>query len=173
MENKSTFVPALKYGLLTGLAMIVFSLILYLAGVNYKSLWNLINYLILIVGIYWGMDSIRKEILGNVMSYGKAFVTGLWIVLFAILLSSIFSYIFLSYIDPSILTNALSDAQDKILAANPNISDADLDKAMNMAKKFTTPAFSAITGFIWNVIVGTIFSLIIAIFAKREDKTIA
>lgn len=173
MENKSTFGPALQYGLLTGLAMIVYSLIMYLLGVNYKSSWNLINYLILIIGTYWGMIGIRNGRLNNVMSYGKAFATGFWIVLFAILLSSIYSYIFLKFIDPTILTTALSEAQDKILAVNPNISDADLDKAMAMARKFTTPVFSAISGFIWNVIVGTIFSLIIAIFAKREDKTIA
>ncbi|MBN2616610.1 MAG: DUF4199 domain-containing protein [Bacteroidales bacterium] len=173
MENKSTFTPALQFGLLTGLGMIVYSLIMYLLGVNYKSTWNLLNYLIILVGIFWGMVSIRDRYLDNVMPYGKAFGVGFWIVLFAVLLSSIYSFIFLKYIDPSVLENAMSEAQDKILAANPNISDADLDKAMSMARKFATPAFSAITGFVWNVIVGTVLSLIIAIFAKREDKTIA
>lgn len=173
MENKSTFTPALQFGLLTGLGMIVYSLILYLLGVDYKSYWNMLNYVVILVGIFWGMTSIRDRYLDNVMSYGKAFGIGFWIVLFAVLLGSIYSFIFLKFIDPTVLEKAMSEAQDKILTANPNISDADLDKAMGVAKKFATPAFSAITGFIWNVIVGTVLSLIIAIFAKREDKTIA
>lgn len=173
MENKSTFTPALQFGLLTGLGMVVYSLILYLLGVDTKSYWNLLSYLILLVGIFWGMSSIRDQHLGNVMSYGKAFGVGFWVVLFAVLLSSIYSFIFLKYIDPNVLEKAMSEAQDKILAANPNISDADLDKSMAIARKFANPFVSAITGFIWNVIVGTVLSLIIAIFAKREDKTIA
>ena len=41
MEQKSTFLPALQFGLLTGLAMIVYTLILYLAGVDMHSSWNL------------------------------------------------------------------------------------------------------------------------------------
>ena len=173
MEKKSTFGPAVQFGLLTGLFMIVFSLIMYLAGVERESYWNIISYLIFVAVMFWGVTSIRDRQLNGLMSYGKAFGVGFWIAVFAALLTGIYAYFYVKYIDPSVLQNAVSQAEDKILAQNPNISDADLDKALKMVKMFATPAFSSVSAFISNTIAGTIFSLIIAIFAKREDKTIA
>lgn len=173
MEKKSTFGPALQFGLLTGLFMIVFSLIMYLVGIDRKSYWNIISYLIFVAAMYWGVSNIRDKQLEGVMSYGKAFGVGFWIAVFAALLTGIYAYFYVKYIDPTVLQNAVSQAEDKILAQNPNISDADLDKALKMVKMFATPGFSSVSAFISNTIAGTIFSLIIAIFAKREDKTIA
>ena len=173
MEKKSTFGPALQFGLLTGLFMIVYGLIMYLTGIDRQSYWNIVSYVIFAAGMYWGITSIRDKQLEGVMSYGKAFGIGFWIALFAALLTGIYAYFYLQYIDPSALQNAVSQAEDKILAQNPNISDADLDRALSMVKTFATPAFSSVSAFVSNTIAGTIFSLIIAIFAKREDKTIA
>ncbi|HDO06394.1 MAG TPA: DUF4199 domain-containing protein [Bacteroidetes bacterium] len=173
MEKKSTFVPALQFGLLTGLAMIVYTLIMYLAGVDMHSSWNLIGYLFFVGGMYWGISNIREKQLEGVMSYGKAFGVGFWIAFFVAILLGIFTFFYLKYIDTAALTNGISEAEDKILASNPNISDQDLQKALDMVKMFATPVLRAITGFIWYIIAGTIFSLIIAIFAKREDRTLA
>ncbi len=173
MEKKSTFMPALQFGLLTGLAMIVYTLIMYLVGVNMHSSWNLIGYLFLLGGIYWGMSNIREKQLDGVMSYGKAFGVGFWIAFFAALLLGIFTFFYLKYVNTAALANGISEAENKILASNPNISDQALQKALDMVKMFATPVLSAITGFIGYLIAGTIFSLIIAIFAKREDRTLA
>ena len=173
MEQKSTFLPALQFGLLTGLAMIVYTLILYLAGVDMHSSWNLFGYVLFVGGLFWGMTSIREKQLEGVMSYGKAFNTGFWITFFAAILLGIFAFFYLKYINPSVLANKLTEVQNKILTSNPNISDADLQKALEMVKIFSTPVVSSITGFLSYLVSGTVFSLIIAIFAKREDRTLA
>ncbi len=172
MEQKSTFLPALQFGLATGLSMIVFSLILYLAGVDIKSYWNLFGYILFVGGLYWGMTSIREKQLEGVMTYGKAFGTGFWITVFAAILLGIFAFFYLKYINPSVLADKLTEIQNK-MASNSNISNADLQKYMDWAEKFSTPLVSAITGFLSYLVSGTIFSLIIAIFAKREDRTLA
>jgi len=173
MEQKSTFFPALQFGLLTGLAMVVYTLVLYLAGVDVHSYWNLLSYALFIGGLLWGITSIREKQLEGVMSYGKAFGVGFWITLFAAVVLGIFAYFYLKDINPGALADATAKAEDKILASNPDISDADLQKALGMVKVFTNPIMSAVTQFISNLIAGTIFSLIIAIFAKREDRTLA
>lgn len=173
MEEKSTFSLALQFGLLTGLVLIVFTLILFLAGAGDKSPLRFISLILYIGMLYWGMVNIRDRQLEGVMSYGKAFSTGFWIALFASILVAIFMIFYMKYIDTGATARAITAAENKILARNPNISDADLNKALGMVKMFTNPFISAITTLIWEVIIGTVLSLIIAIFAKREDKTLA
>ena len=173
MEKKSTFMPSFQFGILTGLAMIIFTLIIYLLGVKQQSYWGIVNYLIFIIGIYWAMVNVRDKYLDGTLSYGKAFGSGFWVSLWAAILLGIFAFFYLKYINTGVLENAVSQAQEKMLAANPDISDEQLDKSLAMVKMFARPGISAIMQFISNIILGTLFSLIIAIFAKREDKSIA
>lgn len=173
MEQKSTFSSSLQFGLLTGLVLIVFTLILFLAGVPEKSPVHFISLILYIGMLYWGMVNIRDRQLDGVMSYGKAFGTGFWIALFTAILVGIFTFFYYKFIDAGALARHLTQAENAILARNPNISDADLNKAMGFAKMFSNPIMSAIMALIWDVIIGTVLSLLIAIFAKREDKTIA
>jgi len=173
MENKSTFSSALQFGLLTGIVMAGYTLLLFLVGIDVQTPWNLVSYILYIVGLYWGISQIREKQLNGIMSYGKAFVTGFYITIFIALVLAVFSYFYLKEINPGALAEAITKAEDKILASNPDISDEDLQKAMHMVKVFANPGISAISKFISNLFVGTIFSLIIAIFAKREDRTIA
>jgi len=42
-----------------------------------------------------------------------------------------------------------------------------------MVKIFSSPVMMAVLGFVYNLVISVIFSLIIAIFAKREDRSIA
>ncbi len=173
MEKKSTFLLSMQFGLLTGIVMAVFSLVLFLAGVDMHSYWNLFSYVLFVAGLYWGMVNVREKRLEGVISYGKAFGTGFWITVFAAVVLGIFAYFYLKDINPGVLSDALAKAEDKIVSSNPDISDEDLQKALDMVKIFTTPAMSAVSQFISNLVFGTIFSLIIAIFAKREDRTLA
>lgn len=172
MEQKSTFSPALQFGLLTGLVLIVFTLILFLAGVGEKSPIQFISYVLLIGMIFWGMVNIRDKQLDGVMSYGKAFSTGFWIALFASILVGIFTFFYLKYINPGFMTNHLAEARMK-MEERPGITQAQVEQGMKMARTFASPIVSAIMALIWEVIIGTVLSLLIAIFAKREDKTIA
>ena len=56
-----------------------------------------------------------------------------------------------------------------MLAQNPNMSDEDLEKALSMTEKFTSPGMITFWAFIMNLIFATVLSLIIAIFVKREQ----
>jgi hypothetical protein len=173
MEQKSTFVPAIQFGVITGVAMAVYTLILFLTGIDVHSYWNLVSYFLYVAGLYWGISQIREKQLGGVMSYGKAFTTGFYITIFVAIVLAVFGYFYLKDINPGALADAVTKAEDKILASNPDISDEDLQKAMHMVKIFANPGVSAFSQFISNLFTGTIFSLIIAIFAKRVDRTIA
>lgn len=172
MDKKSTFSSSLQFGLLTGLVLIVFTLILFLAGVPEKSPVHFISLVLYIGMLFWGMANIRDRQLDGVMSYGKAFSTGFWIALFTAILVGIFTFFYLKYINPGFMANHLAEARMQ-MEERPGITQAQVEQGMKMARMFTSPIVSAIMALIWEVIIGTVLSLLIAIFAKREDKTIA
>jgi hypothetical protein len=89
-------------------------------------------------------------------------------VLFSAVLPAIYTYFYVAVIDPSLIQNILTEAEENILASTPDISDEDLETALHYTEMFTSPVMMAVMGFIANVILGAILSLIIAIFAKRE-----
>lgn len=169
MENqKSVIKPSLTYGLYLGIALILFSLIMYLLDVDRESKLMWLSYLIMAGGLFWAMISFRDQINGGFVTYGKAFATGFWTTLFAAILGTIFTYIYVTMIDPGMIEEILLNAEDQILESNPNMSDEQLEQALSMTEKFTSPIMITIWGFIANIIFGTILSLIIAIFVKRE-----
>ena len=168
-NNKSVIMPSLMYGVYLGLTLIVYSLLLFLFDVDSESWLKWISYVIMAAGIFWAMISIRDKQLGGFMSYGKAFGSGFWTVLFASVITAIFTYFYVIYIDTGMIDEILLKAEESMLEGNPNMSDEQLDQALAMTEKFTSPVMISVWAFIANVIFGTILSLIIAIFAKREN----
>ena len=169
MENQRSSVSAsLIYGLFLAIALIVFDLILFILGVDINSKIKWISYLIMIAGIFWAMISYRDKNAAGFISYGQAFGVGFFTVLFAAVLTAIYTYFYVAVIDPSLIQNILTEAEENILASTPDISDEDLETALHYTEMFTSPVMMAVMGFIANVILGAILSLIIAIFAKRE-----
>jgi hypothetical protein len=173
MEKRSTFWPVVLFGFGTGVVMVIFSLVFFLLNIDEKSFVNSLVYIILVAGMFWGMYNIRENRLNGVMKYGKAVGTGFWIGFVASLVVAVYYYYYLSYLNPAILDNVMAEAQNKILEQNPDISEEDLDRALYMIELFSKPYISAIVQVFSNSFISIIFSLIIAIFVKREDRTIA
>ena len=174
MENKVTiWKNAVIYGLIGGILMIAFSLILWLLGMMESKGLGMLTYLILAFAMFLGAKNWRDRFNEGWMTYGEAFKTGFFVVLISSVLLIIYNYIFFNFIDPEFIENQMATAEEKILEANPNISDADFDKAMAIAKRFSSTTMLAVMGFIANVIFGTIIASLVAIFAKNENKSVA
>lgn len=175
MEQKSpsNFAAGLMPGIYTGAALIVFRLILFLLDVDRESMYNFTIYIVLVVGLYMGIVNYRDKYLSGVMSYGKVVGSGFAIGLIASVILGVFTYFYVMYIDAAMVADVLLQAEENMLAQNPNMTDEQLEQGLKMVAIFSTPTAMAIMGFIVNLIVSVILSLIIAIFAKREDRSIA
>jgi len=174
MEQKSTFLPAMRFAVLNGVILIVFLLILFLLNVRDKSPIRFISSVIYIGLLYWGITNIRNHQLDGVMNYGKAFSVGFLISLFTALFVGVFMFFYYKYIDMGAMDRLKGIAEQNILTRTPDISDVELNKQLTFYQTFVAnPLASAFWSFIGAVFSGTIFSLIIAIFAKREDRTLA
>ncbi|MCD6090116.1 MAG: DUF4199 domain-containing protein [Bacteroidales bacterium] len=170
MENKvSIWKNSVNYGLIGGILMIALSVILWLTGMMENKFLGYISYLILAFAMYLGAVNWRDKSNDGWMTYGEAFKTGFFVTLIAALLGLIYSYVFFNFIDPDFIGTIMSKAEEAMLEANPSISDEDLDRALEMTSKFSSPTMLTVFGFIGTVIFGTLLSLIVAIFAKKVN----
>ncbi|MAZ93231.1 MAG: hypothetical protein CMF58_02340 [Lentimicrobiaceae bacterium] len=173
MEKKSAFGPASLSGFYLGITLIIFSLLLFLLDIDLESPFRYISYIIVAAGLFWSMISYRDKYMDGFLDYKGAFSAGFYTGLIASLIAGIFAYVYAQYIDIGLTEEILMQAETEMLENNPNMTDEQIDQALTMTEKFTSPAMMGVWGFVGNLVVSTILSLIIAIFAKRENKNVA
>jgi len=167
MENKpSLFQHTMTWGAITGIVLIVYSLILYLAHQTYNQALGFLSYILLIAGIIIGSIAYRDKVLGGFISYKDAFVTGLLITIFAGILSSFFSFILIRYIDPSVVEQSMAKAEEKLIARG--MSEDDIEMAMEKSREFMGSPLMVLVGLLSFAFIGTIISLITAAIVKKE-----
>ena len=175
METKprSLFNNSLIYGLLTGAVSIVFSILTYILDVPFKSPVMYFSFVILLTGIIYGTFQYRNSYFGGYISFGKAFLSGFIIVLTATVLSSLYSYIFLTFIDPGYLEKIIQQTLEQTEAkmADKGVSADQMEPALAMTRKFMSPIIMMIFGILTSAFFGAILSLIAAAFLKKEDKS--
>jgi hypothetical protein len=160
---------AAKFGLLLGLALIVFSLILYVLDIDSQGKIGYVNYLILIAGLAIGIINFRDKVNGGYISYGKSVGYGVQLALFSGIILSFYLFIFFSFIDPEYIGKMLIKIEDAYYDAS--MDEDQIETAMVMMKKFYTPTSLSIFSVLGNVLMGLIFSLILSIFLKKESSS--
>lgn len=168
MENKpSTAIVSLGYGVIIALAIIVFSLILFLLNLAKGSGLEYLSYLILLAGLFLAQINFRNKYQGGFITYGKAFTLGMLTSLFLSVIMGIYTYIFFQYIDPGAMEEAMTIAEQKMM--DQGLSDMQIEQGMAIARKFQSVGMYTVFAIVGNFLIGMIFSLITAIFVKKED----
>jgi hypothetical protein len=168
MENKpSTAIVTLGYGVIIALAMIVFSLILFLLNFAQGSGLEYLSYLILLGGLFLAQTNFRNKYLGGYIEYGKAFTIGLLTSVFLAIIMGIYTFIFFKYIDPGAMEEAMTMAEQKMM--DRGMSDMEIEQGMAIARKFQGVGMYTFLAVAGNIFIGAILSLITAIFVKKEN----
>lgn len=175
METKprTLFNNSLIYGLLTAAVSIVFSILTYILDVPFKSPVMYFSFVILLAGILYGTFQYRNVNLGGYISFGKAFLSGFLIVITASILSSLYTYIFLTFIDPGYLEKIIQVTMEQTEAkmAEKGVPADQMEPALAMTRKFMNPAIMTVMGILSSALFGAILSLISAAIIKKEDKS--
>ncbi|GAB1405166.1 DUF4199 domain-containing protein [Lentimicrobium sp.] len=163
----SLFNNALKYGVITGVAYILLSLLLYSFDLSGNTWAGYVSFLVLIGGIVAGTITYRDKHSGGYLSYKRCLGSGVLISLVAGVLMGIYSFVFFQFFDPEMINKMLELAGQNM--ADKGMTEDQIDQAMNVTRKFMTPLWMTITSLLSIVFWGTIFSLIASIFIKKED----
>lgn len=183
MENTSN-PPLLKstaiYGSILGVIIVIYSLFIFIfdimpVGIVKPIILGLISLAISIIGVVIFAKKIRNTYYPNEFSFGKAFITCFLIAAFAVIISSIYTYIQSNVIDPEYYSRVMEGQKEYMTTfmSERGVPEEQIQSAINKidenAKDYNT-ASQFIKSFIVSLIVSSIISLIIAAAIKRRSK---
>ncbi len=112
-----------------------------------------------------------KEGNNGFLSIGEGLKTGISIALISSILYIIYTLLFMNVIAPESMDQALEIASQKMIDENPNLNDEEIESAINMQKKFSSPAFLVPIMLVANLFIGFVISMITsAIMRKSEEQ---
>ncbi len=172
MENQQnpTKKIALNYGLYLGIISILIGVIRYALGMQYDHdmPFGILSLVIMVVIIVLGIKK-YKELNGGLLTLGQGLKTGIAISLIGGVIGIIYTLIFMSVIEPDFMAQKLEMAREEMLD-NPNFSEDQIDNAIEMQEKFSSPGMIAAFGMLWTIFLGFVISLISsAIMQKKEE----
>ena len=161
--NKNTiYKNAANYGLILGLATIIYSLLMRFSGFLDSSFTFFGYQVIMAIGIAFSTKKYREEIKNNIISYSEALGFGLLISIFSGLIQAFFVYAYYVYVSPEDMDILIQTTQELLI--NMGKSDEEVE----MAVKIISPTYFGFSILLKEFVKGLLFSLIIASFVKKE-----
>jgi hypothetical protein len=169
MEEKvSVWKPNLTNGLILGLIGIVYTLVMYFLDMTTNKSLGYVFFLIQIVVLFFLIKSYRDNYLHGMITFGQAVGAGVVICLIYSIIMAVFSYILYSFIDTGLINKLMAVSEEAGLKRG--LTQEQIDASMKITRKMMTPAFISIMSILSSMFFGTIMSLIIAIFVKKEGN---
>ncbi len=159
------------WGIILGLAGIVFSLMLYFAEMHYEQSWTIrIISILLILGAVIIATSQYKKANSGLLSISEALKLGAGIGLVGGIIGMAFYGLLTNVIEPDFMDKAMAIAKIDAVAKNPNMTDEQWAQGVEMQKKFAWLAYPI--GIIINVIMGLVIGLLTGLVMKKQKNTI-
>ena len=174
MENQdNTFKMALKPGLIIGGISIAISLILWatISDIGFRDKFGYVTWLLIAFLYHYYTKSYRENSLNGAITYGKAFTYMFYITIVTSLLSIVYAYALFTVLDPGMIDVIKEQAAEKMYQ-NPGLTEEQIEQAIEMQSMWVNPAVMTITAFFGSLFFGTILSLVVAIFVKKDVQII-
>ncbi|GAA4364539.1 hypothetical protein GCM10023185_34130 [Hymenobacter saemangeumensis] len=154
-----------RYGLLTGLASIIFSFIL-LATDNSQSSLRWLGLVITIGGMVLAHNEFKKHNQGF-MNYGQGLGIGTVMSAVGGVLNTVFSYVYMTFIEPGYMARIMEQTRAK-MEENAGLSEEQIDQAMAMTEKFSGGGWLLVFGILGSVLFGFIIALLVSAITKNS-----
>jgi hypothetical protein len=159
--------PALIYGAILGFVGILLGVIFYFLNLTTQSWVALVSIAVSIAVMAYCLLAYRKEYLGGYASFGRIFVMALVIGIVASILSTIYTYVLHTVVDPDLTEKIRLMAEERIMN-NPRIPESMYEDLLDRMEDRFTPARMTRMALIWGVAANAIIGLILAAFIKKN-----
>lgn len=163
----------IKWGLIGAALSIAVGLALYLIfDGHFEKVSGLVHWVPIIIvayiSIFMAMKELRDKHLGGYITYGKAFGTGFMTTLVIMVCMLVYNYFLFNYImDFDQMVGGIMDESVKQMKAQGK-SDDQIKQALGIMQNWMNPTSFMIWGFVMNLIVYTLVSLVAAAIAKKN-----
>lgn len=155
-----------KGGVITGIIMIVYSLLMYITESKaLQSASFLFSLISLIIGIYLTHKAYKDEN-GGFMTYSQGLGLGSVLGIVSGVLGGIFAFIYLTFVDTEYMGRQM-DAT-RIQLEEQGMSDAQIDQAMGFTEMLSSPGLLIVISILGSLFMAFILSLIISAFTKNN-----
>jgi cbb3-type cytochrome oxidase subunit 3 len=155
---------AVRYGLLTGLASIILSFVLFLTEADQTPIrW--LGLLFLVGGMVWAHREFKRAN-GGFMEYSQGLTIGAVMGLVAGAMGTVFNYIYMTFIDADYTARMMEATRSK-MEDQGNMSDAQIDQALAMMQKFSSGGWMLVFGLLGSLLFGFLIALVVSAFTKH------
>lgn len=165
--NSKSFI--INNGVILGVLGILISVTLYAMGMHLDPHWSIgiLQFILMIAIIVLGISQFKKAN-GGFLSWGQGVKIGVGIAILSALISVIYNYIFITFVEPDFMAQVMEVQNQKLL--DQGRSQEQIEAANAMTEKFKSPLFASAFGIIGSAIGGFIISAIAAAIMKKSEE---
>jgi hypothetical protein len=156
----------LKWGLIGGVATVIMGLLSFLLGFSDSKAIQYAGVILMLAIIVLGLFDYRDKFGGGFASFGGLFKVGLMIGLIIAVISVIWSFIYMNFIDTELLGRIL--LKTEIDLESRGLSDSEVKIAMEYTEKLMKPGYMAVVSLASTLFMSAIISAISALVIKNN-----
>ena len=165
-EEVTTRSAGIRYGLVLGVVSILFFLLLMMFDVNIAGPARWISWVIYVVMIFLA-HKYYKDNGSGFMAYGQGIGIAFWMALIGSLISSIFSYVYMKFVDAGFI-DKMKEMQVEQFQER-GMSDEQIDQAMKFSEMFMNPEVMLVMGIVGGIVSLVIVALLVTIFTQKKS----
>ncbi|MEW2922418.1 MULTISPECIES: DUF4199 domain-containing protein [Flavobacteriaceae] len=157
----------LNYGLILGLVSIVFNVMLYTQKMHYEMSTPVIVISILLTAaaIFLGTNAYKKAN-GGFLKISEALKIAVGIALVSTIISLIYQYLLINFIEPDFMDKAFEIAKPKAFEQNPSMTEEQWEQGVAMQKSMGWLRYPI--GLIFGCVIGLVLGLISGLILKKS-----
>ena len=161
--------PYLKFGLISAVSGIIWTLIMYLTELDKSDYAKPLGWLMLLVYLAFVVLAIKesRDINKGYISFGAAFKTGFLTIMIGAAIGTLYFYIHVSFVDTNFIDHIIEQTKTEMMK-QPNMTEEQIEQAMKFTAMLMVPGVMAFFGLLMNLIGGLIGSLIVAAIMKKD-----
>jgi hypothetical protein len=167
--NVNVWKANLANGVILGLFGIVYNLIIYFFDLTFNKSMGYVYLLITVFLLYYFIKKYRDNYMFGTITYGQSVGSGIVIYIYSTILISIFTYFLYKVIDPGLTDKMLAYVEETIIKQG-KIPEEQIDAVLKVQKKLLKPEIAVPISLISSIFFGTIISLIVSIFTRKEGN---
>lgn len=159
----------LNYGLLLGIILIVIGVIMYVTNNHLQPHWSymVLTFAAFIAVVIYGIKAFKAEN-GGFLSLGEAIKVAVGIGLIAAIIGGLWTILLATVIEPDYMVQMEDIQREQMVEQFPNMTDAQIDNAMEMGAAFRSPWIAFASGLVMYMFFGLIFGLIAGLIMREK-----